>query len=533
VAGEIYLGGPGIARGYLHHPALTAERFVPDCFSTKPGQQLYKTGDLAHYRTDGMLEYIGRVDDQVKIRGYRIEVAEIETVLTQHSAISEAVLIAREDTTGNKQLIAYIVNTPSCVLSEQEVRRFVQDHLPAYMVPSRVVCLEALPLTANGKVDRQRLPQPEQTLVERAEAYQAPRNSLERQLVQIWEEVFGMQGIGIQDDFFALGGHSLLAVRLMSQIHQTFGHTFSLSMLFANGTIERFATALRQQQTAQQNSCLIALQPDGTQPPFFCIHPVGGNVLCYAEPAHQLGPNQPFYALQAAGLQMDEEPLTSIQEMAHNYIEALLTIQPQGPYLLGGWSLGGTIAFEMAQQLVQREQEVALLALLDSTAPDGAQSAAENNDVSLIEQFMLDLAGLTEADFVELRADLQQLDADQQLAVLLERMQHLNLIAPEIDLAQVRRYLRVYQANVQAENQYQLAQFSGRIVLFKAGEQFEDASSDETMGWQKLVISQVETYTFPGNHYTLLRKPAVQLLAERLSRCINIVVQREKQQVLL
>jgi amino acid adenylation domain-containing protein len=233
VAGEVYLGGPGIVRGYLGRPALTAERFVPDRFGTEPGQRLYKTGDLARYRMDGVLEYVGRVDEQVKIRGYRIEVAMIR----------EVVVMACEDATGDKQLVAYVVSTGEAI-SEREVRQFVQERLPAHMLPTRIMQLEALPLTTNGKVDRQRLPRPELARTERSEIYVAPDDPVEVQLVEIWEKVLGVQGIGVQDDFFELGGHSLFAMQIVTRVRDAFGIEISLSTFFKAPVIKKLAESI-------------------------------------------------------------------------------------------------------------------------------------------------------------------------------------------------------------------------------------------------------------------------------------------------
>ncbi|MEK7784827.1 MAG: thioesterase domain-containing protein, partial [Chloroflexota bacterium] len=370
IPGELHVGGVGLARGYLNRPELTAEKFIEvnsehaersingvhhslstvDCslFTASPTIRLYKTGDLACYRSDGNVEFLGRIDHQVKIRGFRIELGEIEAVLKGHPALQDAVVIARESG-GEKRLVAYVVPKEESTPGIEELRGFLQAKLPAYMAPAAFVSMAALPLNPNGKVDRKALPAPESDRPDLAKTFVAPRDALELQLSRIWEDILGVHPVGVTDDFFELGGHSLLAVRLAAQVRQQLGRDLQLMALFQNATVEQLASALRHDQPGP--SSLVEIQPRGAKRPLFFIHPSGGSVHWYADLARRLGKDQPFYGLQAKGVNGDQEIHTRIEEMAACYVAAIRAAQPEGPYQLGSWSMGVIIAFEMAQQI--------------------------------------------------------------------------------------------------------------------------------------------------------------------------------------
>ena len=274
---------------------------------------------------------------------------------------------------GDKRLIAYIVKRQETSLTINELRGSLKERLPEYMIPSAFVFLEEIPLTPQGKYDRRALPTPnrfeESHLV-------APRDVLELQLTEEWEELLHVP-CGVTDDFFELGGHSLLAVRLMSRIEQLYGKKIPLATLFKAPTIESLSIILRQETDGSSPSPLVPIQPHGSERPFFCVHPVSGNVLCYRALARRLGAQQPFYALQARGLDDEQEPQTQVEAMAADYLEAVRTVQSHGPYLLGGWSMGGLIALEMARQLQAQGEEVRLLALFDTKAPNAEEESGD------------------------------------------------------------------------------------------------------------------------------------------------------------
>jgi len=511
VPGELYIGGASLARGYLNRPELTAEKFIPDPFSAEPGARMYKTGDLARYLPDGNIEFLGRVDHQVKIRGFRIELGEIEAALGQHPAVREAVVLAREDAPGEKRLVAYVVAEAAA----DELRRFLKDKLPDPMVPAVFVLLDTLPLLSNGKIDRRALPAPDRTRPELDKAFLAPRDDLEFQLAHIWEEVLGVRPVGMRDNFFELGGHSLLAVRLFALIEKRLGKKLPLTTVFQGATVELLAKVLRQQATAGSQSSLVAIQPGGRKRPLFLVHPAGGHVFPYVHLAQLLGPEQPCYGLQARGLDDGQDPHLRIQDMAAYYIQALQTVQPTGPYLLGGWSMGGVVAFEMAQQLHAQGQRVALLALIDGRipTPDETFPKKDSEAIVLVERYF----GVSFGPM----ASLAELSKDEQVAFFLEQAKRIGLVPAELDVSQARRFVNLLRSDLRATQNYRLHLYPGRITFFKAGESLAATSPDPTLGWSKWASGGVEVHAVPGNHATLMYAPHVEVLAEKLTACLN------------
>jgi amino acid adenylation domain-containing protein len=546
VHGHLHIGGAGLARGYLNRPELTAEKFISDPFSAEPGARMYKTGDLARYRPDGNIEFLGRADHQVKIRGFRIELGEIEAVLGQHPAVREAVVLAREDAPGEKRLVAYVVaHDPSRSRREEaltersevrgqrptedqslltsaptgstagELRRFLQDKLPEYMMPAVVVLLEVLPVTPNGKVDRRALPAPDRSRPELEKAFVAPRDDLELQLAQIWEEVLGVRPVGVRDNFFELGGHSLLAVRLFALIEKRLGKKLPLTAIFQGATVEHLAGVLRQQTAPGPQNSLVALQPGGSKRPLFLVHPAGGHVFPYIHLAQFLGTDQPCYGLQARGLEDGQDPHMRIEDMAAHYIQALQTVQPTGPYLLGGWSMGGVVAFEMAQQLHAQGQRVALLALLDGRIPTPDETFPEEDAeaILLVERYFGISFGPMES--------LAELPKDEQLAFMLEQAKSAGLVPAELDVSQAHRFVKLLRSDLRATQNYALHLYPGRVTFFKASETLAGTSSDPTMGWSEWASGGVEVHVVPGNHANLMYEPHVEVLAEKLTACLN------------
>ena len=385
VTGELYVGGAGLARGYVRRPDLTAERFVPHPFSREPGARLYKTGDIVKYRADGRIEYVGRADYQVKLRGLRIELHEIEQILAQHIAVQQCVVMMREDVQGEHSLIAYVIAQDEQYIDSLELRKYLESKLPAYMLPRAIVQLDEFPITTNGKIDRKRLPAPEADALIHSKEFQAPRDTVERMLVQCIEEILHLHSVGITDNFFLLGGHSLSAIRLMNEIHKRLSITIDLPVLFQAEHIAALARVIRQAQGAQdvEQSPLVMIQPHGELAPFFCVHPASGNVSCYYQLAKYLRTDRPLYGIQDISKVEEGSRIPSMEEIASTYIAALREIQPHGPYFLSGYSFGGIVAFEMAQQLLAQGQEVALLAIFDSHPPTHAQDETDDETTLL------------------------------------------------------------------------------------------------------------------------------------------------------
>ncbi len=508
VPGELYLGGDCLARGYLARPDLTAERFVPDPFG-RHGERLYRTGDLARWLPDGNLEFLGRSDQQLKIRGFRVEPGEIEAVLAAHPEVREAAVVARQDLGGARRLVAYVAAAGAVTAGELRAR--VRERLPEYMVPSVFHFLDALPLTPSGKVNRRALPDLEAPAAAEEAAAAAPRTGLERDLADIWRQLLRAERVGIHDSFFDLGGHSLLAVRLMARIRSQLGRDLPLAAIFRAPTIAQLAAALGEAAGAASpaQGPLVGLQTGGSRRPLFLVHPVGGSVFCYTALARALGPDQPVYGLQVP--EEDGAPPASLEEMAARYLEALRAVQPRGPYRLGGWSLGGVVAFEMARQLAAGGEAVEQLAVLDVAANS---TRGEADDATVLAWFAQDLAGLLGRP---LPAALGEIPADAPLAEAFARARDLGVLPADLDFAAAARRFEIFKRNLRLVEGYAARPYPGRLDLFRAAASHFADPADPTLGWGALAAGGVELRELPGDHWAIMQPPAVDIVAAALS----------------
>jgi amino acid adenylation domain-containing protein len=520
VKGEIYIGGVGQARGYLKRPALTAEFFIPDPFCEVEGRRLYKTGDLARYRPDGDIEFLGRKDHQVKIRGFRIELGEIEAALRENPDVIEAIVAPHKSKAGYLQLVAYILWNDGSPANVSELKDATRKKLPDYMIPTAYVTLEDIPLTSSGKIDRRALPPPDKAHVNSRDLI-LPRDSVELRLVQIWEEVLSIQPIGLEDNFFELGGHSLIAVQLIIRIQQEFEEKLPLAALFQRPTVESLASLIRQKTNKAPTPSLVRIQSRGHEQPFFCVHPMGGSVFCYTALAHCLGPGQPFYSLQAQGLDGAEPVHTRIEDMAAHYINALKEIQRNGPYLLGGWSMGGVVAFEMARQLEERGDHPGLVILMDARNPflDHDLKAGDDDEAAQLEGFALQI-GVPHQSLAAHRDRLFKSKPEAHLTLILEHVRTARALPGDIDLSQLKNLLDVYISNVRALRTYKPQRIRGRVVLLKAAESRRNLGWDATLGWKGLAAEGVDVREVPGNHFSMMHFPNISHVAEQLATCI-------------
>jgi thioesterase domain-containing protein/acyl carrier protein len=505
-----------VARGYLNRADLTAETFIPNAFSGEPGERLYKTGDLARYLPDGSIELFDRIDRQVKIRGFRIELEEIEKVLRQHLAVRDAVVVVHTSATEDKQLIGYVAVQKKSTLVASELRDFLKEKLPGYMVPAVFVLLDALPLMASGKVDRSALPDPRPTMSQTGGTVVAPRNPLEREISELWEEVLSIRPVGVTANFFELGGHSLAAVRLFALIEKRLGKKVPLATLFQGPTVEHLAKIIEQAEVPPHSS-LVAIRTGGSRLPIFLIHPAGGHVFPYVQLANCLGPDQPCYGLQAKGLDPGQESHQRIDEMAAYYISAIQTVQARGPYLLGGWSMGGVVAFEMAQQLRSRGERTAFLALLDTRiSADDEEFADAGFETKLIADFVHYFSLSLPSD------SLTRLPKYELMQLVLEHAKKAGLIPSDIEVSQVQRFIELCKADFRATRHYALHYYPGRITLFKASHELTEGSADPALGWAQWA-TEVAVHIVPGNHATMVYRPQVEVLAEKVRACIDQV----------
>ncbi|RKG93727.1 non-ribosomal peptide synthetase, partial [Corallococcus carmarthensis] len=518
VPGELYIAGEGLARGYRNRPDLTSERFIPHPFSTEPGARMYRTGDRVRWMQDGTLEYLGRLDFQVKLRGYRIELGEIEAALRASPGVRDATVLLREDVPGLPRLVAYV--TPE--VDTAPLRSHLQRSLPEYMVPAAYVALPVLPLTPNGKVDRKALPVPADGPAN-IETSVGPRNEGEARIAALWAEALGVSSVDVRTSFFELGGHSLLAVRLMAAVNRATGQKLPLSTLFQAPSVERFAELLAAGDVSKPFTPLVPFTKEGTgrAPPFFCVHPVGGNVLAYSELARRLGPDQPFYGLQARGLDGEGEPLDTVEALAASYVRVVRGVQPHGPYHLGGWSLGGVIAYEMAHQLREAGEAVELVAMIDSYVPQTVPDTEPNLDRTLaVGMFAQDLMGVSLADLDVDTAELATLEPEAALAKVLESAARTGTLPPGVEAANATALFQVFEANLEAARRYHPPAMDQRVLRIQADELVDDTGTGDG-GWTALVGDRLESHRLPGTHYTLLREPVVQTVAELLAKALR------------
>jgi amino acid adenylation domain-containing protein len=518
--GEICIGGAAVARGYLDAPQLTAQRFIKDPFSQQAGARLYRTGDLARWLPDGALDLIGRVDAQLKIRGFRIEPGEIESVLKQHPGAEDAAVLARPNKAGENRLIAYVAGD-LLRLKIIELRALLKAKLPEYMVPSAIVPMEEFPLSANGKIDRDALPAP--GVIRSHQGFVEPRNTLEAQLAALWEGVLGVDPVGVTDDFFELGGDSLSAANLFVEIEKTLGKNLPLATLFQRPTIEKLAAALSQKGWQPDWSPMVAVQPHGSYPPFFCVHGGFGGILFYGELASCLGTEQPLYGLQAEGLDGGPINHSTIPAMAAYYLEQIRQVQPQGPYFLGGYSFGGVVAFEMAQQLYAVDQEVALLVLFDSSDYKNPPRR-----YSLVERIQLELQSQGFRSDAEKVQYLLQSAGSRLKSSLIQRLRRTRVLIQKPKRLKKRSVLAsssavaiVQESNRQALSKYQIAPYPCQITLFRAEDPDDGYIYPIDNGWTRYAEGGLQIYKIPGLHQQIFAQPNVSVLAEKLEGCLR------------
>src|SRR5713101_7462066 len=363
--GEIAIKSEHVALGYWRNAVATDAAF----FGNGSSARVYRTGDMGRRLPDGRIVFAGRKDLQVKIKGVRVEPGEIESALAKLPGVRECAVVATANGSGDRRLVGYVVPHQAESLVTNDLQICLREKLPDYLVPSAFVVLDGLPLTTSGKLNRRALPAPEISDRKPELAGAAPRTPTEKLLAEIWRDVLGVADIGIHENFFDLGGHSLLAVRLFAQVEKRFGRRWPLATLFRAPTIAQFGATIEKEWSPKWSS-LVAIKRNGSKPPFFCVHGLGGNVLEFSDLARRLDDDQPFYGLQSQGLDGKRPLLSSVEDMAAHYLKEMRELQPVGPYFIGGRSLGGTIAFEMACQLSAQDKEVGLLALLD-TYPAG------------------------------------------------------------------------------------------------------------------------------------------------------------------
>ena len=553
--GELCIGGVGLARGYLNRPEPTAEKFIANSFGEDKTERLYRTGDLVRCLADGSLEFLGRIDSQVKIRGFRIEPGEIEVILSRHPLVQECVVTARETPLGDKQLVAYVVvhrkldqdahedtAHPEIADGQQELpkppdeqlapklREFLLSKLPAYMVPAAYVFLNNLPLTPNGKLDRRALPEPRLSRSQFVE----PETPLQRELAKIWQNVLDVERVGLEDDFFELGGHSLLAINVVSEIKRILGRRLPVATLLQAPTIEKLAAKLEAKERRRNRSLLVAIQPHGSRPPFFVVHGLAGDVMFYRELAQHLGRDQPLYAIQSEGSDGGSIRYRSIATIAGYYVNEIRRVQPCGPYYLGGYCIGGLVAFEMARQVRLAGEQVGCLLMFEPDPPPYRGTLSRRMQLLLDETAVLISSERLRyftgrmAQKVEWKVrELQSAGRDllESLCNALKHGSETHADRLEPLKSPVGRML------VRARKKYTPRAYPGQITLFLVPvSEFGHLPPDRD--WSAFATGGVEIHEIPGEHLTIFESQHAPTFAEKLESCLRAAQERDGDRVM-
>jgi surfactin family lipopeptide synthetase A len=532
VPGELFIGGDGVAEGYLNRPDLTTERFISDPFGHEPGARLYRTGDMVRRLSDGRIEFLHRVDQQVKIRGYRIELGEVEEVLKQHPCVGQCVVVAQEDVPGDKRLHAYIVPRDALVIpGGVELRNFLKQKLPVYMIPTSFVVSEKLPLTPNRKIDRKALSaQPHfSAATGMPRPIVPPRTPVEIELASIWEKVLGVKIGSVDDSFFDLGGHSLMAARMFAEIEKIFKLRLPLATFYGAPTVSELAQILQSEAPSTPWPSLVPIQPSGSRPPFFCFHGAGGNVLIYRELSECLGSDQPFYGLQSQGLDGISPRLKTVAEMAALYVKEIRGVQHQGPYFLGGYCMGGSIAYEAAQQLHAGGEEVALLALFDTMNWHKVRLTTWNRVSRWLQRLVFHVAVLVSLDSEGKRRFLWEKSSALRdripvwAGMLRMRFnkRHRTKNAPSMLLAQI------WKTNHQASRNYIPKPYPGSVTDFRPARQYR-VLDKPNLKWESLAMEGQEVVVIPAYPAAMLVEPFVTHLAAAVRASIDAAIRRRE-----
>ena len=511
VEGELFIGGAGVARGYLGRSEITAERFLPNPYG--PGQ-LYRTGDRVRWRADGELEFLGRADDQIKINGIRIEPGEIEATLMALPGIAAAVVTLYENAEGVRRLTAHLVPSSGAVPATENVRAALERQLPRNMVPTFFIWLDAMPMTPNGKLDRKALPAPPREETS-SPSNHPPETRLEREIAGIWEDLLRVSPIGVRSDFFDLGGDSLALLSLFATIEARFGRHLTVDVLSGGLTVVGLAQMLAGDEPLRAEiDPVVALQPLGHRPPFFCVHGIGGDVVHLHRLAVHMGTDYPFFGLRRTS----EVRLTdTISQIAARYVAAMLVHQPAGPFYLGGHSFGAMVAYEIALQLVAQGHEIGLLAIIDQRRPGWRLTVRDA--IPVLHRILIRIPGLIRDELTHVPATdrfrrFWRILLRWSKAALGYRRDAVSMF--DLSPSETEKNL-LLEANLQALRDYRPTPLPVPITLFRANVQtLSHLALDSTLGWSDLAGSAVRVRIVPGNHESITTEPLVRQLAKMM-----------------
>ncbi|MDR3696850.1 amino acid adenylation domain-containing protein [Mucilaginibacter sp.] len=517
--GELYIGGVGVARGYARDNEKTSKAFLNDPFTDQLGGRMYKTGDMGRMMPDLNMEFLGRIDDQVKIRGFRIELGEINSFLQKHEKVKTAVVLAKPVKDREKELVAYVVGEAS----PAELRSFLNSLLPDYMVPGSFVKLDSIPLTGNGKVDKKALLLYAGPETDEVSFFIAPRTNVEKLLADIWAEALNLTRVGIYDNFFQIGGHSLIAVKVMTKIEQKTGKRLPLATLFEHQTVERMAHLISRDGLSITWDSLVPIKPHGSKTPLYIVHGAGLNVLLFNAVAIGLSPDQPVFGLQAKGLNGIDEPLTTVEDMAAHYVNAIMRRNPEGPYALAGFSMGGVIAFEMARQFSAKGKEVKMLALFDTYIESSTYYDPVLVKISKNARFWFK----SMLHFLKVTSGFKNTVVEKSTLIkrrVLGRYWSLRYGKEHNKPGFFGYAYKIDKYNTDALKRYRVSPLDIEVEAFKAETRTFYTEDNVNMGWKPYALKGVNIHIVPGEHNTIFKAPNDKKFAEILQQCLDRVV---------
>lgn len=531
--GELCISNPCLASGYLNQPELTEKKFICNPFKDGRNDRLYRTGDLARQREDGNIVFLGRGDTQVKIRGQRLELGEVESALRKFPDVGDCVVLFAKDRQEEGYLSAYLVPANSSV-DVAAVRQHCRETLPEYMIPSVFTVLDKLPLSPNGKVDRRALSAlTTMAAPESISNLDLPRDAVEEKLIEIWRDLLPQKNFGIQDDFFYIGGHSLMAVRLLARVEREFGIRLPLATLIHSASIAKIADLLRDpSRMIQINSILVPINTLGKKPLLFGVHGHEGGVLFWRDIGRDLPPDQPFYAIQAQGVDGSAPALTRIEDMASLYIREVQRIQPHGPYFFCGFSMGGDIVYEMAQQLLSQNESVELLVMLDTRNPErlarlsaygvadkGPQDHGRPHNATVRQRIYWQLRRLSGLDLPgKMKYARTLVGTKMKRALVFSLAAIIHAGKGRLRDGFLLTYLRT--AHSKALHDYIPQPYAGKLIVFRSSQTELESSDDSQWGWKALARGGVEIHRFNADHNIVAYEYA-ETVAKKLTECLE------------
>ena len=519
VIGNIVISSRYIMQGYLSRPEVTKQVLLPD--PDDPEARIFLTGDLGEFNEDGMLIHRGRKDQQVKIRGNRVEMLEVETVLGKCTGVREAAVTARPNKNGDMRLIGYIIPEKEPGPTIHALRAQMRQKLPSFMVPNTFVRIEKMPLTPNGKTERKSLPEPDVDRLDTGVAFIAPETDLEKKLAVIWQKVLGLAEVGVTDSFFDLGGDSLLAVNIVLEVERELDRMLPFSVFYNSATIRHMADWLQGGGEEMPDQDVICFMAEGTKPPLFCLPGRGGTAFSYRGLAELLNDDRPVYALQYPGLHGNEQPYDNLEDLARELLGRIRRIRPDGPILLAGYSFGGLVAYEVAQQLKQQGGDVPYLAMFDTTVPGAIRPRPK------LQRFLLHLKGLTPGiAMIRLRQVISKVVNTKKNGSVSARDHWFDDTTPiPVGEGQITDALsRLHEATLHARRTYRPRPSGGDMCLFKSSlepDWMRFVTVAEDNGWRDLVQGRVRVYPIPGGHLELFDNAHAKVLAEQVRISLN------------